>query len=100
MTIHPGGAIEGQALAAALRTHLGKQHVTTGTDPFTGTLDGHRITLNFDDHTDNGTVTGNTLRLSVIQTNGTIKVTTYKRATDTAYNKALAALRASTGSTG
>ena len=63
--------------------------------PFTGSINGNSVTVSIFGHTFYGILNGGTLTISVLNSSsGSIQATTYTQASTSAYNAAVAALRA------
>ena len=67
--------------------------VNTSTSTIDGQIAGSAITLDIDFHTDQGVLSGSNLTLNVVQPNGEIVAVSYRQASPTDYDRALAQLQ-------
>jgi hypothetical protein len=87
------GGFSGTALSAATTGTPPNATVTPQTTSIYGQINGTAFTLDINGHTDQGVLSGDTLTLNVVQNDGSIGATTYRRATDADYNNALTQLQ-------
>lgn len=92
---HPDGSphFSGTSINAAASGTPPDETVSTSTTPIDGQINGTALTLNINQHTDEGVLSGGTLTLNVIQQDGSIRAYTYRRASAADYNSALAQLQ-------
>ena len=87
------GRFSGTSLNAAVNGAPPNETVEVGTTPIEGQINGTAVTIDIAGHTDQGVLSGSTLALNVVQTDGSIRAITYRPATPADYNSALAQLQ-------
>jgi hypothetical protein len=83
------GTFTGTALGAEATGNPPDETVNPGTTPINGQINGIALALDIDGHTDQGVLSGGTLTINVIQTDGSIRPITYHQASSADYNAAL-----------